>query len=694
MRNIGLFEYLINFMFQKLMWIALIGGTLAINPGRISKDQKAVFTGDTYEIKLSEFSPAFAAFEDEFLFDDSPGLPLQSGLSEQTFASFIRPTTDKAEPKVTLVKSRKTQAKKSQRFFGSFDGESSLQNTQATQKHRSTTISSKPLAAPKKELSTLNAVEELKFGSLVAMVNPNKPKKALAWPTLQNPPPFQRNANSKNNSHQNDINGMDDDKKSAPTFETYKVTGGIQLKQGLAFVGSMELSWVVGDYELQRGSIDTRDATFAIEVSKLVGDIVVSLYNSDGYLIGEGFLDLTTARTEGNEIHQKINVHPIDWDTAGIVVDSGSLGTGGLRPVEGAEVALYAFNDATKTNKLGKFSFYNWKKTNSKTLAIASKDGFRDSLFVLDSNTTASVLLFSETYLEDYFAYLQNQGIYDTETRGTVYGKIQGLPDVSGYSVHLGKAKPVYFMTAGLASIEMTATSTNGQFSFVGLQDGDYDLSIEKNGEVIDQRVVVVEQGKLSPVIVDLGKVSKQIQFFDPMNPDRALSQLELSFFDGVVSKSVDTENSVKQAVNKGFDVSVMEFATDVEVNRTLLSRHKGLQKVPLINDKRLLDLATQAGFSISDGLVVGFVKSEVPYRVGLVEHPPQKVIYFDKMGQMIEEDTMNSVAYGYVLAGFPAGLSSLYVETLEDSTILGTDLIYSNHESVSVSHLEVLSIQ
>ncbi len=255
--------------------------------------------------------------------------------------------------------------------------------------------------------------------------------------------------------------------------------------------------------------------------------------------------------------------------------------------------------------------------------------------------------------------------------------------------MRLDRAKPVYFMEVGFASIEQDETSSNGLFSFVGLNDGDYELVVEKDGEIIDSRIVVVEQGKVSPIIVDLSNVTKHVEFFDPMMPDRVISDVEVSFFDGSTTHTLDKDNQTKLKINKGPDLSLVEFATANEINRTLLSRNKGLQKIPFTNSNQLLALAKKQGFDVKDGIIFGFIDSQELYKVQLAENPAEKVIYFNSEFNPVDPDS-GSVR-GFVIAGFSEGLNTLVITSIEDGAILGTDLVYSDHESISLSHLEIL---
>ncbi len=700
-------EKLINWAAPKFFYMAFVGFFLVASQNYIAHDRSLGFVSQAFEVSFNEFSPAFAAFEDEFLFEKIDSVipedlkPKEESQIFEELSAVEAQISAPAQPVVTLSKSEPSDF---QRMLNHFDGERAIADIQPL----STKLDLSSRANNFKAIAkSPNNEGELAFGSLVAMVGPGphptsnrtpsnwaaqaRPSKPVSKPRPNDSEDFQ--SHSKEGPVPTAPADYESHGKETPDpaiIDRYIVSGGIRLKQGLAFLGSMEVSWVVGDYELQRGSINTPDATYEIEVNKLVGDIIISLYDNKDELIGEGVFDLTQVAVGSPSIVASIEILPIDWDLAGHVVHSNSLGTGINQPVEGAQVALYSFNDATESSQDGSFRFFNWKKTNSRTLAIASKEGFFDSVFMIDSKTESQVLIFENSYMNSFFEFVQSLGIYNVKDKGTVYGEIQGIGRKEGYSVRLEKAQPLYFLAAGFASIDLKTTSSNGMFSFVGLQDGDYELVVEKEGEVLDQRLVVVEQGKVSPVIVDLSKVSKHLEFFDPMEPNRNIKSVEISFFDGSSTKSLDSDNQARHKITRGQDLSLMEFQGKNEVNRTLLSRHKGLQKIPVVNDKRLLEIARSNDLSIEKGMVFGFVDSKEAYQVYLAEETVGKTIYFDESGREIEANSKKP-ARGFILGDFSTGLRSVIVERVSDKMILGTDLVYSNHESISITHLEIL---
>ena len=408
---------------------------------------------------FSQFSPAFAVFEDEFLFEQIFPKKLQSDTKEKN--------------KIT-----------DQSLLGmGFDGKIKIKNIPKSAE------SELQIKKNQKKRNLLSA-GELSFGSLASTAKKanTKSKNTDKIQIQTKNSPFKKSA-SKN--FQNSTAAYE-------THRSYRIHGSLSLKEGLAFMGTMEVQWVVGEHILGFGSINIEKATYEIKVNKLIGDIVISIYDNKKNLTGEGLFHMDRLPKTSYRISKNINVFPVNWDYAGQVIDGNSLTSPKKKVLSGVNISLYGFDEQTETDKNGQFSFHNWKKVNSRSIAMATKPGYYDSLFIIDSKQSISIPLLSESYMEAFFSYLEDQGLTTVRKKGTIYGTILGNKDKNGYKVSIGNEKPIYFLPTGFANTQATTTSSNGLFSFVGLESGDYQLFIEKNGKIVSQKWVAIEAGKVS----------------------------------------------------------------------------------------------------------------------------------------------------------------------------------------------------
>lgn len=718
MYKISLLERLFDFYMHKLILslVALVSILASTTP--LSLEERQTLSGALLNLNFAQFSPAFAAFEDDFLFADQDDAPetfqLKAGQSPSFFVKNI--STAPAETASSLS----THVEEPQ-LFASFDGSANLGdiptvNKRAPLQDQGSKIVSRPKV---NESPHQHKAEELRFGPLFVagpasaptkhVAQNNKPKplnsgRAIdtARPTQSPWPEAGQDASVEELAFEKPNKGdmIDDKFEKKPSFESYNLTGSLSLKGGLAYFGTLEAVWVVGDEILALGSINTPDATYQISVSELLGEVVVSLYDNNDQLIGEGLLELSELGNGSDQIQKDIEIHPINWDGAGQVVHVHSLGghsfdqaPASIAPIAGAQIQLYSFNMASETSSTGHFQFTNWKKSNSRTLAIASKFGYRDSIFILDSRREARVPLLTENYYKAFFDTLEDQGLYNREDQGTVYGSLLGADQLSGYKVHLRKEKPIYFGSLNMANLDLDQTTSNGLFAFVGLEDGDYELTLEKEGEIVDHRVLAVEQGKVSPVIIDLKKIYKHIQFFDPLNPSLTVSGVDISFFDGVFHQKLDKKQRLKTSLHGGNEPNMVEYSIGVDVGRAFISRQRGLERLPLIASEKLQKLAEQHGLSIVEGLAFGFIETDQHYTVDIAEGSPQKIIYFDENGDELNLDIKRkNPPYGFILGGFYQGMNTLLIMD-QNGQPVASDLIFSDHTSISIVNVFLHSL-
>lgn len=294
--------------------------------------------------------------------------------------------------------------------------------------------------------------------------------------------------------------------------------------------------------------------------------------------------------------------------------------------------------------------------------------------------------------MDAFFSWIKSFGVYDVEDKGTVYGVIvSGNKSQEGYSVRLEKNLPIYFKNY-LATNTLGATGNNGLFAFTGLSDGDYELFIEKDGIIIDRRIVPVEQGKISPLFIDIKRKKKRLEFFDPLDLEVKPSEVAVQFFDGEESLDIDENAQVTRNIVGGGDPGLIDYAgKSGVVSSTFISRQRGFAKVALLNQEILSPLLKSKNFDESNGLAIGYIKSEVTYEVSLAESVAENIIYFNSLGKEI--NPQEEPAYGFIISGFPQGLYTLSIKSIEEDMIVMTDLIFNDHQSISVvnSSLETL---
>lgn len=614
----------------------------------------------SFEVDFSQFSPAFAAFEDEFLLEKTPF------------------------NKQTLIKKGNNQKQIINHVFldSGFDGEIKIKNI-------SNPINSKLQGESfRKKRKILNA-GKLNFGFLAntkrefresnLKLKDTKPAETEEIKNNISQKPFSKTLQNPTTVHEN---------------QSYRIHGNLSLKEGLAFMGTMEVQWVLGKDILGFGSINIKKATYEINVNQLIGDIVVFIYDNNKKLIGEGFLGMNQIPKNSYYISKNINILPINWDYAGQVFDGDSLNSSKKRTLSEVNISLYGFNEQTKTNKRGEFGFHKWKKVNSRSIALASKPGYHDSLFIIESKKPVSIPLLSESYIEALFFYLKDQNLGDSKKKGIVYGSILGTQDKSNYKVFIENKKPIYFHPSGFADIHGKTTSSNGLFSFVGLETGDYRLFVEKDGKIVNQKWIAVEAGKVTTLSHN-AKKEEQMKFYNVASTLPFEKEI-LSFFDNDEDFKMKKQNNFSRSsltvkynsLTKGIFPNHFPPISKKSLSReqNFISFHENFETPPFFH-KKLHELTKKQKMTLDRGLIFGFINSPEKYQATILEKSPKKIIYFNEKLQVI--DPNKEIAFGFIMSGFQKGLNSLVIQA--DEMILATDLVFSDHKTLSVVKMEVL---
>lgn len=628
------------------------------------------------DISFDQFSPAFAAFEDEYLFanEEEPQKPLAAiatpRLSEKSSdQERIDKSLNPSTPKFSLA------------LASAYTTVIENKNTQKQNFKSERTLSSPINSLSKKELSRLLAAEREDFQknlipnfTLSVNKDVDKPYMASNSETMHKEPLKKQTAN---------LNSLPE----SPSYTPHHLRGTLELTGGLVFLGEMEVAWFDKGVEQTTGRIHQDTGIFEIEVGGIRGQIVVSLFDQEDQLIGEGSIDLDLARASNRFSTEdlSISLREVDVHLAGKIRTVYSVGTNHDGMVSNAEVMLYSFDDLdTSTDLSGQFRVPHWKRSNSKSLARASKEGYVDSIFLLDSNQEADVIMLSESYLENYFSFLSEKGFdYRLASAGMVYGVIQNKDiDVSGVTVEIDGFRTVYFESF-LASPERTTTDESGIFTIVGLDAGDHLVRIFKNNELIDSHIVAVESKTVSPLVLSLEVTGKTLEFIDPINNSEPKSTV-LSFFDGEMTLQSNPIEP-KIVISKGTDPSLFEFAHENGLDSlALISRDRIKEKIPFLSNHWLKHIEEKLSLKPEDGVAIGFFENQgEPFRISVLEGQPRITLYFDK--SMHFQSAPFAAAVGFVLSGMEMGLHSLVFETPEQDEIFSTDLIFIDGERISV---------
>lgn len=699
-------------------------------------------------LNFDRFSPAFAAFEDEFLFQENKSIDTESPVpsvsgtvlaqgpsSGKTSVKDVKnPVTTRAisaGPNVTfsLALGQKGSAFSEKGRNGEHGrtsvggGSGFYASTEASSYVSHSALASaspSPVGLPRPSgvahSLSRSHLKESGYSSVPRFTLSINSSRALASsPTKPLGPGPDRGGPSGPPIGEMDLNGTQpvDALPDSLAHSPHLLKGNVELAGGLAFLGELVVTWLDQGVQKDEGVIRQDSARFELAVEGLRGQVLASLYDFDGNLVGEGSVDLDQLRSQDQFDPEALSIviREVDVHLAGRIRSVYTVGTQWEDPIVDAEVALYAFEDfASTSDEQGQFHFPQWRRSDSKSLAHASKEGFRDSIFLLDSNQTADVIMLSDRYVESYFKFLVGAG-FDSRlaSAGLIYGAVQeNGQGVGEISVEVDGYRTVY-LESFVANPERGGTDSSGLFTVVGLDDGDHILRIYKGSELLETRVVVVESGKVSPLTVSIDPILKPLEFYDPISKQHP-SRTSVSFFDSEETieetrqqarQDVEAETTTptitstsaggprgtaKAKINSGSDPALMEFSHDGGLSSVaLISRDLMVESLPYIENHWLKALEEKLSLSPKQGVAIGFFPDNQKInRVTVRENDPEQTLYFDRDMNFTKTPSQQTV--GFVLSGLEPGLYSLVFATDEKEDWQQSDLIFIDGESIAIT--------
>lgn len=619
---------LIGFIFQ-IIFLSFASASVFLTSNVFypipSQQERIPVQMPTMRLSFDEFSPAFAALEDDYYVAN-----YEEEKIPQNVRSQVLKTTDDE-----LIKSQRPQ----------------LQIPQMTMRADGT------------------EAEQAALFTTSALQNPQKTQKTTVDELL---------ASQKKNIGLN------------PTH--FWIQGKIELTGGLAISDprdSLFIGWFVRGENKKEGKILLREGTYEIKVDRLEGEVIAELADKNGYLLGEAIIDLDVLAQERASpgfviAGVDIQLKPYNFSLSGqtLSVYSSSQQT---QVVSQATVAVGDHDMNFRSSEKGQFS-EPLVSPHSIAILSAEKEKYRETRRLADFERNVNLHLFPEPFLQAFFETINlpkaQRG--DGIIWGSVYGKTQPLANYQVRIAEHPEARPIYFEMY-IAAKNREKTSDDGQFSFVAMNDGVYELELVNDlGQVVDSQWLSVREGSVTEVRFDLGESRPiQIRPFDPLSMEPQPIQF---FTNGMKSvQQLKTEDVFVLKSFKGTDpllVTTKLQGADLEAV-TFASRQKKFQEIPVLNTKWWRNLQKQYQLTSQQGVIVGFVDTESPFDV-FIDHQTEKtkVLYLDQQGQTIQKAYGVKPA-GFVVFGIEKGIHTLVLESEQGQ--IASDAAYIDGESVAM---------
>jgi hypothetical protein len=288
------------------------------------------------------------------------------------------------------------------------------------------------------------------------------------------------------------------------------------------------------------------------------------------------------------------------------------------------------------------------------SLAVGTSTQFFKNILYPDQNIQA---------LKD-IARVALDKAHDGIIRGIV--KILGNP-VASAQVELAEdptEKPVYF-NSFIPNPELTETTSNGEYAFVGLPEGMYTVRANYQGRALAPLVVPVEKGFVTKGDFDVQKSSlAEAYVFNFKNSE--MMNAKIGFVGSMQFAPVQGRKLLSLSGNEG--IQFLEARSDGNLYSTRVTVDKSEKEIliPMVEETWFEELTTRlrANISPDSAMIIG-TAPEAPYQIELdpkAYNEDTKIIYFDRQGYPIQGATSVPSGGGFIVLNVNAGMRSLFV--------------------------------
>lgn len=473
----------------------------------------------------------------------------------------------------------------------------------------------------------------------------------------------------------------------------YWIEGKIQLVDGLALASSTDkinVGWMVDGTIKQEGRVSIKEGSYSIRVDKLQGELVAELADAKGFVMGEATLDLDKLMRERGD--KNINIVDVDLKLTPYnfgfrartlsVYDTPSS----PMPVAQVEVNIGRHQLSIPSNEKGKVANDGFS-AKSTALLYAGKGGHRETIVIADFAKEQRLRMFPERYVKALFDAIDFPNEFRDE--GVVWGQVvnRGVP-TGGYRVrlvHHREVAPIYF-DMYIPMKQNKETSVDGQYAFVGLVEGYYEIEVvDSTDAVIDTKLVYVQPAAVSTVEFEVARSKTvYVKYFDPFTTQpRAIEYVTLG---QKTTLTGETEKAVAISTFAGEDPLLLFARTENSEtgSATFASRTSKYQEIPVLDHVWFSAIAEKYKFDKKQGAIVGFIDTQEHFEAYLDKAVlDYKVLYFDVRGNIITKQDVGRQRAGVIFYNTSSDLHTVLIET--NSGQLVSELAYVDGEAVAV---------
>lgn len=483
------------------------------------------------------------------------------------------------------------------------------------------------------------------------------------------------------------------------------VSGTIEFTDGLAVANAQDRVVVYRELDgdpLEHAAVWLRKGSFELFAEENIGFIVAELRTPYGDVVGRNVVDLSKA-TISNVKQRRIErvalkIKPVLQGISGQV----SISKSELQaiPVRQAEVLLRDLPFNTKTNQTGHFEESRFLEGSTAVLRV-NRPGYLGTVAMAHAGSENKLEIFKyqhEGQLRKLLSSIQSNN-FDAGRSAFVWGRVtkSGSP-MAGAQVEILTTKealrPIYFNANLVPDLNLKATSNNGLYLFVPVNNGSHAVhAVHGNGIATEPILFPCEGGAASHVDIETNQTSvSKVKVFDAFSTDHPLpakiSRPGSNSFTTVDRAGVGT---LKYAPGQGLLILDSEIGSGYAQTRIAMSSGRRIAYFPMIQESWLEGMrgVSRVNFESGTGVVVGFIQGASPYRVALEESSTlssSKIIYFNNRGEPSEND-FGEPGGGFVVFNVPEGFRTITIQPSGSMKIHSAVTLVEGRVTSVVSH-------
>jgi hypothetical protein len=479
-----------------------------------------------------------------------------------------------------------------------------------------------------------------------------------------------------------------------------RITGHIELTNGLAVTNEHHIEVRRSDEGIfhEVGKVDLSKGSYSIDVDDASGFILARLIDKAGSVIGEGSTRISQMTTQGRLIYgPRLEIVPSpSWP--------GQVGSYYPKnnapkpdPANPSRVTSLGGANELPLSKDGEINLDNVSRGSSTVvraeipghltankIMISGQEKFQLTSFPLPMMTALKNIVTEpgapQSELED-----------STFVWGTISLDGKPLSGVTVVSETDPDAKTIYFNEFMLPDSHLTATSANGIYAFVNIQQGFNAILAQRGEAYFGHQNVVVEPGTVAigDIQSSLRTEPVKVRAFDAFAGEPVHVVANMQSLNTPLEISDGNGSVILPQVSR-LSMIYTEVAANYVAANYFYNDHDSYIHLPILRKEWLANLKTDAKVDEvpSTGTIVGFFGEEnfEAYLAAVKSDSAVQIVYFDGAGRSLLNAKTGVPGGGFVMFNIPPGTQEAVIFGT------GTERIYSKVVPVDADTTTVLN--